>query len=80
MLQRAGQDFRLLEEKDLWILLKRRLDELGLQYYIKAAKPHEFLNALLDFFSRCQDELVDAARFSRYVEELRCRQARRRRG
>ena len=71
ILQRAGQEFRLLEEKDLWILLKRRLHELGLQYYIKAAKPHEFLDALLDFFSRCQDELVDAARFSRYVEELR---------
>jgi DNA helicase-2/ATP-dependent DNA helicase PcrA len=71
ILKRAGQEFRLLEEKDLWILLKRRLHELGLQYYIKAAKPHEFLDALLGFFSRCQDELVDAARFSRYVEELR---------
>jgi DNA helicase-2/ATP-dependent DNA helicase PcrA len=71
ILKRAGQEFRLLEEKDLWILLKRRLHELGLQYYIKAAHPHEFLNALLDFFSRCQDELVDAARFSQYVEEVR---------
>lgn len=71
ILKRAGQQFRLLEDKDLWILLRRRLHELGLQYYIKAAKPHEFLDALLDFFSRCQDELVDAARFNRYVEELR---------
>jgi ATP-dependent DNA helicase UvrD/PcrA len=70
ILKRLGQKFCLLEEKDLWILLKRRLHELGLQYYIKAAHPHEFLNALLNFFSRCQDEMVDAARFSRYVEEL----------
>lgn len=71
MLRRAGREFRLLEEKDLWILLKRRLHELGLRYYIRAAKPPEFLNALLEFFSRCQDEMVDAARFSQYVEELR---------
>ena len=71
ILQRAGKEFRLLEEKDLWILLRRRLNDLGLHYYIKAAKPAEFLNALLDFFSRCQDELVDAGRFSRYVQELR---------
>ncbi|MBZ5566892.1 MAG: ATP-dependent helicase [Acidobacteriia bacterium] len=71
VLKREKQEFRLLDEKDLWILLRRRLDRLGLKYYIKAARPHEFLNALLDFFSRCQDELVDAARFSRYVEELR---------
>jgi DNA helicase-2/ATP-dependent DNA helicase PcrA len=74
LLKGAKQDFRLLEEKDLWILLRRRLDRLGLQYYIKAAKPAEFLNALLDFFSRCQDELVDAARFRRYVDELRAGQ------
>lgn len=71
IVQRARQDFRLLEEKDLWILLRRRLDTLGLKYYIKAPRPHEFLNALLDFFSRCQDELVDAARFTAYVEQLR---------
>ncbi len=72
ILQRAGQGFCLLEEKDLWILLRRRIEELGLKYYIKAAKPEQFLDALLDFFSRCQDELVDAARFRQYVEELRC--------
>ncbi|MGA1999827.1 MAG: ATP-dependent DNA helicase [Terriglobales bacterium] len=71
MLQREKQHFRLLEDKDLWILLRRRLDRLALKYYIKAAKPHEFLDALLDFFSRCQDELVDPARFTRFVEELR---------
>jgi DNA helicase II / ATP-dependent DNA helicase PcrA len=71
ILKRVGQEFRLIEKEDLWILLRRRLHQLGLQYYVKAARPHEFLNALLEFFSRCQDELVDAARFSAYVDELR---------
>ena len=61
VLKREKQEFRLLDEKDLWILLRRRLDRLGLKYYIKAARPHEFLNALLDFFSRCQDELGEVA-------------------
>jgi DNA helicase-2/ATP-dependent DNA helicase PcrA len=71
LLQREKQAFKLVEEKDLWILLRRRLDRLGLKYYIKAAKPHEFLDALLDFFSRCQDELKTAADYGTYVEELR---------
>ncbi len=71
ILKSNRQDFRLLEDKDLWILLRRKLESLGLNYYVKAVQLAEFLHTLLDFFSRCQDELVDAARFQRFVEEIR---------
>jgi DNA helicase II / ATP-dependent DNA helicase PcrA len=58
MLKRAGQDFGVLDEKDLWIYLRRRLRELRLEHYIRAANVGKFLNDLLDFLSRCHDEMV----------------------
>src|SRR5215471_13829309 len=37
LLRRANQDFGVLDEKDLWIYLRRRMRELNLEYYIRAA-------------------------------------------
>jgi DNA helicase-2/ATP-dependent DNA helicase PcrA len=71
LLRRAGRDFTPLVREDLWVLLRRELKHLGLRYYIKAAKPGQFLNALLTFFDRCHDELVTAERYRQYVEELK---------
>ena len=47
MLKRAGQDFGVLDEKDLWIYLRKRVRELHLQHYIRAANIGQFLNDLL---------------------------------
>lgn len=71
LLKRANLDFTPLTREDLYVLLRRELKNLGLKYYIKAAKPGQFLNALLAFFDRCDDELVDAERYRLYVEELK---------
>ena len=71
LLRRAGRDFTPLVREDLWVLLRRELKNLGLKYYIKAAKPGQFLNALLTFFDRCHDELVTAERYRHYVDELK---------
>ncbi len=67
----AGRGFGVLDEKDVWILLRRRLSELPLKHYQPPRDPGEFLEALMQFFSRCQDELVDAARYRKYVEDVR---------
>jgi superfamily I DNA/RNA helicase/RecB family exonuclease len=74
LLKRAHLDFTPLTREDLWVLLRRELKNLGLKYYIKAAKPGQFLNALLTFFDRCDDELVTAERYREYVEELKANQ------
>jgi ATP-dependent DNA helicase UvrD/PcrA len=71
LLRRAGRDFTPLVREDLWVLLRRELKNLGLKYYIKAAKPGQFLNALLTFFDRCNDELVTAERYRTYVGDLK---------
>ena len=67
----AGRGFGVLDEKDVWVLLRRRLNELPLKHYQPPRDPAEFFDALMQFFSRCQDELVDAARYRQYVDELR---------
>ena len=43
MLKRVGKDFGVLDEKDLWIYLRRRIRELRLQHYIRAANVAQFL-------------------------------------
>lgn len=70
MIQDAGRGFDTLDDKDLWVYLRRRLPELRLNRFQKAAQPAKFLEDLLDFFRRCQDELVDPAAYENYVERV----------
>ena len=70
LLQSVEQDFGVLDEKDLWIYLRRRMRELRLEYYIRAANIPQFLNDLLEFVSRCHDELVTPEKYAQYVERL----------
>ena len=70
LLKRAHKDFGVLDEKDLWIYLRRRIRELNLEHYIRAANIGQFLNDLLDFLSRCHDELVTPERYADYVGRL----------
>lgn len=68
LLKRARKEFEVLDEQDLWIYLRRRVSELGLKHFIKAANVGEFLGDLLQFFSRCHDELKTTEDFRRYIE------------
>ena len=70
LLKRAGQDFGVLDDADLWIYLRRRIRELHLQYFVRAANVSQFLSDLLGFLSRCHDELVTPEKYSQYVAKL----------
>jgi superfamily I DNA/RNA helicase/RecB family exonuclease len=70
LIQDAGRGFGTLDEKDLSVYLRRRLRELRLERFQKAAQPAKFLDDLLDFFRRCQDELVEPATYETYVERV----------
>ena len=74
LLKRVHQDFGVLDEKDLWIYLRRRIRDLHLEHYIRAANIGQFLNDLLDFVSRCHDELVTPEKYAEYVERLERRE------
>jgi DNA helicase-2/ATP-dependent DNA helicase PcrA len=70
LLNDAGNKFELLDEKDLFVLLRRRIGDLKLQHYTKAAGPGKFLEDLLKFFSSCHDELRTPDHYDAYVKQL----------
>ncbi len=70
LLERTGNDFGVLDDSDLWIYLRRRIHELKLEHYIRAANVGQFLHDLLEFVSRCHDELVTPEKYAQYVERL----------
>ncbi len=70
LLKRAGKDFGVLDEQDLWIYLRKRIHELHLEHFVRAANVSHFLNDLLRFLSRCHDELVTPEKYAEYVTRL----------
>jgi len=70
LLTRAGKSFGVLDEKDLWIYLRKRIHELRLEHYVRAANVGEFLTDLLQFLNRCHDELITPQQYAEYVGRL----------
>jgi DNA helicase-2/ATP-dependent DNA helicase PcrA len=70
LLHRRGANFGVLDDKDLWVYLRRNIRELRLRYFVRAANVSEFLEALLSFMRRCQDELVAPEQYAEYVKRL----------
>src|SRR6202049_730649 len=60
----------IVDKCDHWILLRRNLVRLRLEKYRRLPDPGQFLNDFLEFFSRCQDELVSCENFQRYADSL----------
>jgi DNA helicase II / ATP-dependent DNA helicase PcrA len=59
-----------LEQVDHWILLRRNLARLKLEKYRRLAEPGQFLTDFIQFFSRCQDELVSCADYQAFAYQL----------
>ena len=70
LLHEAGIKFALLDDQDLFVLLRRRIAEMKLEHFIKAADPGKFLNELLEFFRRCHDELRTPDDYDAYLAQL----------
>ena len=70
LLIRAGQSFDVLDDKQLWIFLRRNIRELKLNYFVRAANVSKFLDDLLDFIRRCHDELVSPEQYAEYVGRI----------
>src|SRR5947199_2841926 len=73
LLAEADPQRVMLDEFDHWILLRRNLRRLHLEKYRRLADPGQFLNDFVEFFSRCQDELVSGEDYQRYAERLAAR-------
>jgi DNA helicase-2/ATP-dependent DNA helicase PcrA len=70
LLQRRGADFGVLDDKDLWVFLRRRIRDLRLKHFVRAANVGQFLDSLLEFMRRCQDELIGPEEYALYVQRL----------
>ncbi len=70
LLKRSKKDFGVLDDKDLWIFLRKRIHDLHLKHYVRAANVGKFLSELLNFLSRCHDELVTPEKYAAYVARL----------
>jgi DNA helicase-2/ATP-dependent DNA helicase PcrA len=70
LLNEAGNKFQLVDDKDLFVLLRRRIADFKLRHYIKAADPGKFLKELLDFFGSCHDELRTPDDYDAYLKQL----------
>jgi superfamily I DNA/RNA helicase/RecB family exonuclease len=70
LLKRVNKDFGVLDEQDLWIYLRRRIRDLQLEHFVRAANLGQFLSDLLKFMDRCHDELVTPEKYADDVEQL----------
>jgi len=66
----ANRGFDVLDDKQLWVFLRRNIRDLRLNHYVRAANTAQFLDHLLEFIRRCHDELVGPAQYGEYVQRL----------
>ena len=70
LLKEAAPERLMIGKVDHWILLRRNLERLKLDKYRRLADPGQFLNDFVEFFSRCQDELVSCEDYQHYADGL----------
>jgi len=70
LLAGAAPERVMLDKFDHWILLRRNLKRLQLEKFRRLADPGQFLNDFVEFFSRCQDDLVSCEDYEHYAAEL----------
>src|SRR5260370_1848448 len=59
-----------LEQVDRWIRLRRNLARVKLDRFRRLAEPGQFLSDFIQFFSRCQDELVSSDDYQALAAQL----------
>src|SRR5260370_25664988 len=65
LLKDVDSDHVMLDKMDHWILLRRTLNRLQLDRYRRLAEPGQFFSDFIEFFSRCQVELVSTGAYQR---------------
>ncbi|OIO20140.1 MAG: hypothetical protein CO029_03945 [Candidatus Magasanikbacteria bacterium CG_4_9_14_0_2_um_filter_41_10] len=62
--------FKLMTETDAWLLMKKHLYDLKLDYYRPLGNPSRHIHALLTHFSKCKDELIAPEDYLAYAEGM----------
>jgi len=64
-------NFKILNDVEKWILLKKLLPEFKLDYYLQLADPAAVLKSFVSFISRAKDELILPEEYAAYAKKLR---------
>ncbi|MFH0988150.1 MAG: ATP-dependent helicase, partial [Parcubacteria group bacterium] len=64
-------DYKLLDETEAWLLIRKNLDRFNLDYYQPLGNPTKFIHALIKHFSRCKDEGIGPDAYLKYAEDLK---------
>jgi len=62
--------FKILNETEQWVLIKKKLALFKLDYYRPLGNPTKFISELLHHFSRLKDENISPAEYLHYADEL----------
>lgn len=60
-------DYKIADTTKQWLIIKKHIFELDLDYYAPINNPNKFIRALLKFFSRIQDEDIQLNEFADFV-------------
>ena len=63
-------NFKIITQPQQWMLIRKNLFNLKLDYFRPLSDPTNFITAILKFISRLQDENVDYVKFKKFVSEL----------
>lgn len=61
-------DFSLLDQTRQWIFLHNNFDKFQLDYYRPLGNPNKFIDAMLDHFSKCKDEMITPEDYLKFAE------------
>jgi len=64
-------DYKLLNQTEQWLLVRKNLSRFNLDYYRPLGNPTKFIHALLKHFSRAKDEMVKPIDYLDYVKGLK---------
>jgi len=62
--------YKILSYPDQWLLLRKNIFKLKLEYFRPRGNPTKFISAILKFISRLQDENVSTEEFKKFAEEF----------
>ncbi len=65
-----SQDLQLLTDTQQVVFLREQIDNLRLNYYAPITNPEGFLYELTGYFSKLAAELVPAAKYTKFVQNL----------
>ncbi|MEY4723426.1 MAG: hypothetical protein RLZZ324_939 [Candidatus Parcubacteria bacterium] len=63
-------EFRLLDGTDSYLLVRRNLEKLALDYYKPLGNPTKFLHAMLKHFSRAKDEDIAPEDYVKFAQGI----------